>query len=138
MYQETHASASRETRQRATWEAWLLTVGAALLICAPLLPGLSRVVVLPALLLAPGQALLRLLGLVDRWRSFSIAVPTSLVSIACAALILDVSGIKLDAVSLGSILGATTALCLAGSYARQLWTGSTAGAHRTTSHRSVP
>ena len=40
----------------------LAFVGAVLLMCAPVLPGLSRLVVLPALLLAPGYALLRLLG----------------------------------------------------------------------------
>ena len=98
----------------------LAAVGAVLLVSAPLLPGLSRLVVLPALLLAPGYALLRLLGLVSSIRSVSIAVPVSLVLAVCASLILDVTGIPLGPLSLGSLLGAVTALFLAGSYRRQL------------------
>jgi hypothetical protein len=75
---------------------------------------------LPALLLAPGFAFLRLLGQ-DRYRrSISVAVPVSIVLIVCAALLLDVSGIKLGPTSLGSLLGAVTAMSLAGSYGRQL------------------
>ena len=98
----------------------LAAVGAVLLISAPLLPGLSRLVVLPALLLAPGYALLRLLGQVSGIRSVvSIAVPVSLVLAVCASLILDVTGIRLGPLSLGLLLGTVTALFLAGSYRRQ-------------------
>ncbi len=98
----------------------LAFVGAALLICAPVLPGLSRLVVLPALLLAPGYALLRLFGQATGQRSISLAVPVSLVLVVCASLVLDVSGNRLGPHSLGLLLGAVTALCLAGSYGRQL------------------
>lgn len=99
----------------------LAIAGAVLLMCAPVLPGLSRLVVLPALLLAPGYALLRLLGRqpADRW-SISVAVPVSIVLTICASLVLDVSGIRLGPVSLGLLLGVVTALLLAGSYGRQL------------------
>lgn len=95
-------------------------VGAVLLMCAPVLPGLSRLVVLPALLLAPGYALLRLVGQATGMLSISVAVPVSLVLTVCASLVLDVSGIRLDQRSLGLLLGGVTALLLAGSYARQL------------------
>jgi UvrD-like helicase C-terminal domain len=101
----------------------LVGVGAVLLICAPVLPGLSRLVVLPALLLAPGYALLRLLGLATGTRSISVAVPVSLVLAICASLLLDVSGIRLSPLSLGLLLGVVTALLLAGSYRRQLAAG---------------
>ncbi len=105
----------------------LLAVGAVLLMCAPVFPGLSRIVVLPALLLAPGYALLRLLGQAADMRSVGIAVPASLVLAIVASLFLDVSGIPLGPLSLGLTLGLATALFLAGSYARQLvpsWRGS--------------
>lgn len=108
------------SRAHAVGEPVLLGAGAVLLICAPLLPGLSRVVVLPALLLAPGFAFLRLLGQARYRRSISIAVPVSIVLIVCSALVLDVSGFRLDATSLGALLGALSALCLAGSYGREL------------------
>jgi hypothetical protein len=98
----------------------LAAVGAVLLISAPLLPGLSRLVVLPALLLAPGYALLRLLGQVSGIRSISVAVPVSLVLAVCASLVLDVCGIRLGPLSLGLLLGAVTALFVACSYRRQL------------------
>ena len=98
----------------------LAVVGAVLLMCAPVLPGFSRLVVLPALLLAPGYALLRLLGQATGMRSISVAVPVSLVLAVCASLVLDVSGIRLGPLSLGLLLGAVTALFLAGSYGRQL------------------
>lgn len=98
----------------------LAVVGAVLLICAPALPGPSRLVVLPALLLAPGYALLRLLGQAAGPRSISVAVPVSLVLTVCASLVLDVSGIRLGPLSLGLVLGAVTALFVAGSYGRQL------------------
>jgi UvrD-like helicase C-terminal domain len=101
----------------------LVGVGAVLLICAPVLPGLARLVVLPALLLAPGYALLRLLGLATGTRSISVAVPVSLVLAICASLLLDVSGIRISPVSLGLLLGVVTALLLAGSYRRQLAAG---------------
>lgn len=91
--------------------------------CAPVFPGLSRLVVMPALLLAPGYALLRLLGHAASLRSISVAVPVSLVLAVCASLILDVSGIRLGPLSLGSLLGAVTVLLLAGSYGRQLIAG---------------
>lgn len=94
--------------------------GAALLMCAPVFPGLSRLVVLPALLLAPGYALLRLLGQAAGARSVSVAVPVSLVLAICASLVLNASGIRLAPLSLGLLLGAVTALFLAGSYSRQL------------------
>lgn len=98
----------------------LAVVGAVLLICAPVLPGFSRLVVLPALLLAPGYALLRLLGRATGMRSISVAVPVSLVLAVCASLVLDVSGIRLGPLVLGSVLGGVTALFLVGSYGRQL------------------
>lgn len=98
----------------------LLILGAVLLVCAPALPGPARVIVLPALLLAPGYAFLRLLRLPADWQAISVAVPASIVLIICAGLILDVSGIKLDPVSLGFVLGAVTALFLAGAYSSQL------------------
>ncbi|HUC26749.1 MAG TPA: oligosaccharide flippase family protein [Streptosporangiaceae bacterium] len=97
--------------------------GAVLLMCAPVLPGLSRVVVLPALLLAPGYAFLRLLGQASAMRSISVAVPVSLVLAVCASLLLGVSGIRLGPASLGLLLGVVTALFLAGSYRRQLAPG---------------
>jgi O-antigen/teichoic acid export membrane protein len=97
----------------------LAGVGAVLLMCAPVLPGLSRLVVLPALLLAPGYAFLRLLGQAAGMRSISLAVPVSLVLVICASLLRDVSGIRLSPLSLGLLLGVVTALFLAGSYGRQ-------------------
>jgi UvrD-like helicase C-terminal domain len=108
-------------RDQVTRDPGLLAfVGAVFLICAPVLPGLSRLVVLPALLLAPGYALLRLLGQATGPRSISVAVPVSLVLAVCASLVLDVSGIRLGPLSLGLLLGTVTALLLAGSYGRQL------------------
>ena len=107
-------------RLRATRDPGLLAfVGAVLLPCAPLLPGLSRLVILPALLLAPGYALLRLLEQATGPRSMSVAVPLSLVLAIGASLVLNVSGIRLGPASLGLLLGAVTALLLAGSYGRQ-------------------
>lgn len=97
--------------------------GAVLLMLAPVLPGLSRLVVLPALLLAPGYAFLRLLGRAAGTRSISMAVPVSLVLVICASLVLDVIRIRLSPVSLGLLLGVITALFLAGSYGRQLVAG---------------
>lgn len=108
----------RLIRLQEAREPLLIGAGAVLLICASLLPGLSRVVVLPAMLLAPGFALLRLLGQDHYRRSISVAVPVSIVLIVCAALLLDVGGIKLGPTSLGSLLGAVTAMFLAGSYGR--------------------
>jgi hypothetical protein len=110
-------------RLRAARDPGLLIAGAVLLTYAPVFPGLSRLIVLPALLLAPGYALLRLLGPATGTRSISMAVPVSLVLVVCASLVLDVSGIRLDPVSLGSLLGAVTALFLVGSYGRQLVAG---------------
>ena len=108
-------------RLQVTRDPGLLAVaGAVLLMCAPVLPGLSRLVVLPALLLAPGYALLRLLGQATGMRSISVAVPVSLVLAICASLVLDVSGIRLGPLSLGLLLGTVTALLLAGSYGRHL------------------
>jgi superfamily I DNA/RNA helicase len=98
----------------------LAVIGAVLLMSAPVLPGLSRLVVLPALLLAPGYALLRLLGQATGLRSISAAVPVSLVLAVCVSLVLDVSGIRLGPLSLGLVLGGVTALFVAGSYTRQL------------------
>jgi hypothetical protein len=96
--------------------------GAILLTCAPVLPGLTRLIVLPALLLSPGYALLRVLGQATGLRCLSIAVPLSLVLTVCASLLLDVGGVRLDAASLGIVLGAVTAVFLAWSYGRQLAT----------------
>lgn len=101
----------------------LALAGAVLLVCAPVFPGLSRLVVLPAMLLAPGYALLRLLGQDTGPRAISVAVPVSLVLAVCASLVLDVIGIRLGALSLGSLLGAVTALLLAGSYGRRVAVG---------------
>jgi hypothetical protein len=98
----------------------LAVVGAILLMCASALPGLSRLIVLPALLLAPGYALLRLLGQATGTRSISIVVPASLVLAVCASLALYASGIRLGPLSLGLLLGGATILLLAGSYGRQL------------------
>jgi transposase InsO family protein len=109
----------RERRTRPTvarGPGLLAFAGAILLVCAPVLPGLSRLVVLPALLLAPGYALLNLLGRATGPRSISVAVPVSLVLAICASLVLDVIGIRLGPLSLGSLLGAVTALLLAISY----------------------
>jgi UvrD-like helicase family protein len=112
------------TRLRVVRDPTLLAVaGAVLLMCAPILPGLSRLVVLPALLLAPGYALLRLLGQATGMRSIPVVVPVSLVLTVCASLVLDVTGIRLGPLSLGLLLGGVTALFLAGSYRRQLVAG---------------
>jgi hypothetical protein len=108
------------TRLQVARDPGLLAAGAVLLICAPLLPGLARVIVLPALLLAPGYALLRLLGQRTDASAIPMAVPASLVLAICATLILDISGVRLGPASLGALLGVVTALCLAGSYARPL------------------
>jgi hypothetical protein len=110
----------RSRLQMARDPGVLAAVGAVLLMCAPVLPGLSRLVVLPALLLAPGYALLRLLGQATGVRSISVVVPVSIVLVVCASLVLDVVGIRLGPVPLGLLLGAVTALFLAGSYSRQL------------------
>ena len=83
-------------------------------------PGFTRLIVLPALLLAPGYAFLRLLGQATGMRSISVAVPVSLALIVCVSLLLDVSGIRLTPLSLGLVLGEVTALFVAGSYGRQL------------------
>jgi hypothetical protein len=113
----------RHTRLWAAPDPGLLAVGAVLLMCAPALPGLSRLVVLPALVLAPGYALLRLLGQAPDRRSIAIAVPASLILVILASLCLDVSGIPLGSLSLGLTLGAATALFLAASHGRQLAAG---------------
>ncbi len=97
--------------------------------CAPALPAPARVIVLPALLMAPGYALLRLLGQPADGPAVSVAVPASIVIIICAALVLDVSGIRLDPLSLGFVLGSVTILFLAGSYGRHLAAGRV-GTHR--------
>src|SRR5690349_4801938 len=113
----------RSRLQAAQDPGLLVGVGAVLLMCAPILPGFSRLVVLPALLLAPGYALLRLLGQAAGPRSISVAVPVSLVLVVCASLVLDVTGIRLSPLSLGLVLGGVTALLLAGSYGRELVVG---------------
>jgi O-antigen/teichoic acid export membrane protein len=110
----------RTRLQVARDPGFLAGVGAVLLMCAPVLPGLSRLVVLPAVLLAPGYALLRVLGQAAGMRSISVAVPVSLVLAVCASLVLYVSGIRLGPLSLGLLLGAVTALLVVGSYGRQL------------------
>ncbi len=113
----------RPARVHEARDPGLVAIGALLLLCAPVLPGPARLVVLPALLLAPGHAFLRMLGQPAGWRSVSVAVPVSLVLAMCAALVIDVSGIRLGATSLGSVLGAVTLLCLAIPFARQLPAG---------------
>lgn len=111
----------RRKRVLPQWVSpWLIALGAALLMCASVLPGRSRLLVLPALLLAPGYAFLAALGRDAEIRTASLAVPVSLALVICASLALDVSGIRLDALSLGSLLGAATALLLAGAYGREL------------------
>lgn len=111
----------QRSRLDAARDPGLLTfVGAVLLLCAPVLPGLSRLVVLPALLLAPGYALLRLVGQANGRRSLSVAVPLSLVLAVCASLVLNVGGIRLGPLSLGLLIGGISVLFLAGSYVRQL------------------
>jgi hypothetical protein len=101
----------------------LLAAGAVLLMCASLLPGLWRVVVLPALLLAPGYSLLRVLGQPTDRHSISIAIPVSIVLAIFASLVLHVSHIRLAPAPLGLLLGAATALFLGASYWRHLVTG---------------
>jgi transposase InsO family protein len=116
----TDVQTRRRTSQQLVRDpVFLAFCGAVLLVSAPVLPGPSRLVVLPALLLAPGYALLRLLGHAAGTASISVAVPVSLVLAISASLVLNVSGIRLDALSLGSLLGAVTALFLAGSYGRR-------------------
>jgi hypothetical protein len=112
--------------------------GAVLLMFAPVLPGFSRLVVLPALLLAPGYAFLRLLGRAVGTRSISMAVPVSLVLVICASLVLDVSRIGLSPVSLGLLLGVITALFLVGPYGRHLLTGPLRQHWRTSSGNREP
>lgn len=111
------------SRLRAAADPWLLALGAVLLACAPVLPGISRLLVLPALLLAPGYAFMRLLGRDVEWESIGIAVPVSIMVVIFSSLALYVSGVRLEALSLGPVLGAATALCLAGSYGRQSLVG---------------
>jgi uncharacterized membrane protein YhhN len=77
-------------------------------------------VIIPALLLAPGYAFLRLLGRDVEWRAISMAAPVSVAIIICVAMALNAGSVRLDRVSLGPVLGAVTALCLSASYARQL------------------
>jgi hypothetical protein len=128
----TDALRGWRTRLRVARDPRILAiVGAVLLMCAPVLPGLARLVVLPALLLAPGYSLLRLLGQATGMRSISVAVPVSLVLAVCASLVLDVSGIRLDQLSLGLLLGGVTVLLLVGSYGRQLAAGPTRRRQRT-------
>jgi hypothetical protein len=124
----------RRTGLHAARGQGLMAVGAVLLMCAPVLPGLWRLVVLPALLLAPGYALLRLLRQPSGRQSIAIAVPASIVLIIIASLILDVSGVPLGPVWLGLMLGGMTAVFLAGSYALQL-VASPPGRHRETPRR---
>lgn len=118
----TPSDAPQDWRHRlwAARDPGLLVLGAVLLFLAPGLPGDARIVVLPALLLAPGYAFLRLLGQPADGRAISVAVPASIVLAICAGLLLDVSDVRLDPVSLGFTLGSGTALFLAGSYARLL------------------
>ena len=119
----TQAPGRRRDRLGQLLVPALVLLGAALLMCSHFLPGLWRVVVLPALLLAPGFALLRLLGQVTDWHSVTIAIPVSIVLVICASLILDVCGIRLSSTSLGLLLGAATALFLGASYVRYMVTG---------------
>ncbi len=111
------------SRLRTAGDPGLLALGAVLLVCAPVLPGISRLLVLPALLLSPGYAFMRLLGREVEWRSIGIAVSVSIMLVIFASLALYVSGVRLERLSLGPVLGAVTALCLAGSYSRQLLAG---------------
>lgn len=113
-------SEKTSTRSHAAGDPVLLAAGAVLLMGAAVLPGLSRLIVLPALLLAPGYALLRLLGQAAGQRPISVAMPVSLVLIIIASLALYGSGIGLGPTSLGLVLGSVTALSLAVSYGREL------------------
>jgi len=115
---------------RAARDPGLLALGAVLLMCAPVFPGFWRLVVLPALLLAPGYALLRLLRQPSDRPSIAIAVTASIVLVIIVSLILDVSGVPLGPVSLGLTLGGVTAVFLVGSYAREL--AGQQGRHRRT------
>jgi hypothetical protein len=117
MHREWHS------RLRAAGDPGLLALGAVLLVCAPVLPGISRLLVLPALLLSPGYAFMRLLGREVEWRSIGIAVSVSIMLVIFVSLALYVSGVRLERLSLGPVLGAVTALCLASSYSRQLLAG---------------
>lgn len=119
LHEIIHMLRDWRSRLRATADRGLLAAGAVVLMCAPVLPRLSRLVVLPALLLAPGFALLYLLGQPPARRSIAAAVPVSLVLVIIASLFLYLSGIPLGPVSLGLLLGALTAVFLVGSYARQ-------------------
>ena len=116
-------------RRRGAVDHLLVAAGAVLLMCAAVLPGFARLILLPALLLAPGYALLSLLGQSAGRRPVSMAVPVSLVLIITASLVLYVSGIRLGPASLGLSLGAVTALFLAGFCGRQLID------HRSGQHR---
>lgn len=118
------------SRLREAADPGLLALGAVLLICAPVLPGISRLLVLPALLLSPGYAVMRLFGRDVEWRSIGIAVPASITLVISCSLALYVSGIRLDRLSLGPVLGAVTALCLACSYSRQALVGRREGPQR--------
>jgi hypothetical protein len=107
-------------RKHADSAEWILIAGALLLLCAPVLPSPARIIVLPALLLAPGYSLLRLIGHgAGDLPGISLAIPFSLVVVICVSLLLDVAGIRLGASSLGPALGALTALLLASSYGRR-------------------
>jgi hypothetical protein len=55
----------------------------------------------------------------DRRPAFSFGGGIALLAV-CASLVLDVAGIRLGPLSLGLLLGAVTALLLAGCYGRQL------------------
>lgn len=136
LHEIIHMLRDWRSRLRATGDRGLMAAGAVVLMCAPVLPGLSRLVVLPALLLAPGFALLHLLGQPSARRSIAAAVPVSLVLVIIASLFLDVSGIPLGPVSLGLLLGALTAVFLVGSYARQR--AASQGRHHGTAQRPGP
>jgi hypothetical protein len=120
------------TRLQLALDPGLLALGAVLLMCAPVFPGLSRLVVLPALLLAPGNAFLRLLGHTADSRVITLGVPVSIVLIVCSAMILNATHVRLGPVSLGLMLGVLTALFLAGAYGREML------ADRSGSHRRRP
>jgi hypothetical protein len=119
----------RRTLLQTAQDPGLLALGAVLLMCAPVFPGLWRLVVLPALLLAPGYALLRLLRQPSGRPSIAIAVTASIVLVIIMSLILNAGGVPLGPVSLGLTLGGVTAAFLAGSYARER-IASQSGRHR--------
>jgi hypothetical protein len=105
----------------------LLALGCAVLLFAA---SAIRLIILPALLFAPGWSLIYLLCGARVWTSpWSAVVPLSLVMTALVSLLLDVCGVRLDATTLGAALGALTSI-LVGLGARPYAGGLAALGHR--------